>query len=113
MYMGSTISSNPSVDSELNRRNGEAAATMARVAMRVLGNPMLTINAKIQVYPACVLSTLLYGNESWTVYSRQERWLNTFHLRNLRRIPGITWQDRVLNMNVSNQAGILSMFLHP
>lgn len=34
----------------------------------------------MKVYQAYVLSELL-GSETWTLYARQERRLNTFHLR--------------------------------
>ena len=54
-----------------------------------------------------MLGTLLYGSE---VCSRQERRLNAFHLRCLRRLLGITWQDRVTNIDVLAEAGIPSMF---
>ena len=43
-------------------------------------NNKLTLNTKMAVYRACVLSALLYGGESWTLYSRQERRVNTFHM---------------------------------
>ena len=71
---------------------------------------MLTISTKMKVYQACVLTTLLYSNETWTLYSCQERGFNTFHLRCLRRILGITWQDRVPNKDVLAQVGLPSMF---
>jgi len=110
-YLGSTIASNLSLDAELNKRIGKAATATARLAKRVWDNKKLTTNTKMKVYQACVLSTLLYGSESWTLYSRQECRLSTLHLRNLRRILGITWQDRVPNKNVLDQAGIPSMFV--
>ncbi|XP_076470843.1 protein unc-93 homolog A-like [Babylonia areolata] len=109
-YRSSTISSNLSLDAELNKRTSKAATAMARLAKRVWNNPMLTISTKMQVYQACVLSTLLYGSETWNLYSRQERRLSSFHLCNLRRILAITWQDRVPNKKVLDQAGISSMF---
>ena len=109
-YLGSTISSNLSLDTELNTRIGKAATAMARLTKRVWSNTMLTINTKMRVYQACVLSTLLYGSESWTLYTRQEGRLNAFHLRNLRKILGITWQDRVPNKDVLARAKIPSMF---
>ena len=109
-YLGSTISSNLSLDAELNTRIGKAMTVMARLAKRVWDNTMLSINTKMRVYQACVLSTLLYGSESWTLYSRQERRLNAFHLRCLRRLLGITWQDRVTNINVLAMAGMPSMY---
>ena len=52
------------------------------------------------VYRACVLSTLLYGSESWPTYTTQEDELNAFHMRSLRRILGIKWDDYVTNKTV-------------
>ena len=51
---------------------------------------------------------LLYGSESWTLYNRQERRLNTFHLRCLRRILGISLQDHIPNTEVLARAGTLT-----
>lgn len=83
---------------------------MAHLTKRVWENTLLTIDTKMRVYQACVLSTLLYGSETWTLYARQEHRLNSFHLRNLRKILGITWQDRDPNTVVLEKAGIPSMF---
>ena len=67
------------------------------------------------VYNACVFSTLLYiwqqrpdGSETWTTYARQERRLNTFHLRSIRRILDIPW--KVSNAEVLSRAGLPSMY---
>jgi hypothetical protein len=46
------------------------------------------------------LSTLLYSSETWTAYAAQEKRLNSFHLRCLRHILGIRWQDRIPNTDV-------------
>lgn len=109
-YLGSTVTSNLSLDPELNKRIGKAAAAMSKLTKRVWENNKLTTVTKVAVYRACVLSTLLYGSESWTTYSRQEHRLNSFHLRCLRRILGITWQDRVTNAEVLDRAKLPSMF---
>ena len=111
-YLGSTISSNLSLHSELNKRIGKpvAAPCLAHLGKRVYDNTMFTISTKIQMYQACVLSTLLYGHETYTLYYHQERRLNTFHLRFLRRILSITGQDRVLNKDFLAQAGVPRMF---
>ena len=63
-YLGSNISSNLSLDTELNVRIGKAATAMARLAKRVWDSTMLTTNTKMKVYQACVLSTLLCGSEA-------------------------------------------------
>nr|XP_045609869.1 uncharacterized protein LOC123765367 [Procambarus clarkii] len=59
---------------------------------------------------ACVVSTLLYGSEFSTLRARQEKQLNVFHTRNLRRILDITWRDHVTNNAVLQRTEILSMF---
>ena len=84
---------------------------MAQLSKRVWTNKQLTLNTKLKVYQACVLSSLLYGSESWTTYARQENRLESFHIRCLRRILGIKWQDRVTNTAVLEKANSLSMHL--
>ena len=66
--------------------------------------------AYIQVYRACVLITLLYCSDSCTLCARQERKLNTFHMRCFQRIFGITWQDKVPSRVVLERAGIFSIY---
>ncbi|XP_067904697.1 uncharacterized protein [Heterodontus francisci] len=50
------------------------------------------------------------SSEAWTTYVSQERCLNTFHLRCLRRILGIRWQDRISNAEVLEVATIPSIY---
>ena len=109
-YLGLTISSNLSLDSELDTRIGKAATAMAHLTKRVWDNDMLTVKTKMKVYQGLVLSTLLYGSEAWALYSHQERGLNAFHLRCIRRLLGLTWQDRVTNIDVLAKAGMPSIF---
>ena len=77
---------------------------------------------KINVYKACVTSTLLHGSESWDTYSTQEQKLLVFHLRCLCRILGITWQGKVQNwcspnswcpIHVHTPMSMLSMLAGP
>ena len=56
------------------------------------------------------LSTLLYSSEAWTTYTRQEKKLNSFHLRCLRRILDISWQDKITNTEVLERASSFSMY---
>ena len=95
IYLGSTITDNLSLDAEIDKRIGKAASTLARLTARVWTSPKLSVKTKMAVYNACVISTLLYGSETWTTYAGQERRLNTFHLRSIRRILVISWQDKV------------------
>ena len=109
-YLGSTISDNLSLDAEISKRISKAATTLGRLTTRVWENPKLTIPSKMAVYNACIISNLLYGSETWTTYSKQERKLNSFHMRCLRRILGIHWSDKVPNAQVLERAGLTTMF---
>ena len=108
-YLGSTITGNLSLDKELDKRIGKATSTMARLTTKVWSNADLTLKTKMAVYKACVLSILLYGSEAWTTYARQEKRLNVFHMRNLRRILNITWQEKIPNADILARANIPSI----
>ena len=84
--------------------------TLGRLATRVWENPKLTTKTKIAVYDVCVVSTLLYGSEAWTTYSKQERKLNSFHLRSPRGILGISWKDKLPNTEVQDRTGLPTMY---
>ena len=79
-YLGSTIASNLSLIIEIDRCNAKAAALMSTLCNRVWTNNQLTVNTKLKVYQACVISIFPYAAESWTTYARQETWVETFHL---------------------------------
>lgn len=109
-YLGSNISGSLSLDTEINKRIGKAAGTLSKLSERVWKNSRLKTSTKMLVYKACIISMLLYGSESWTTYARQEDKLQSFHLRNLRFILGIRWDERKTNVEVLNIAGLPSMY---
>ena len=106
-YLGSTIKSNLSLNAEINTLIAKAAAVMSKLNRRVWQNNNLTQMMKLCVYQACVLSTLLYSR---TTYTRQEKKLNSFHLRCLRRILDISWQDKITNTEVLERASSFSIY---
>ena len=108
-YLGSDISDSLSLGKELNQRIGKASSTLSRLNKRVWSNTKLTEHTKVKVYGACVLSTLLYASETWTLMAYQENRLHVFHMRCLRKILGITWEDKVTNEDVLTRAGTSSM----
>ena len=107
-YLGSIVMDNLSLDAELDIRLGKAATTLGCLAPRVWINPKLATKTKTAIYRVCVISALLYGSESWPIYSRQKK-LNVFHLRSLRKIL-VAWQDHVTNTEVSSRASLPSMY---
>ena len=53
-YLGSDYIDNLSLDTEIDKRIGKAATTLARLTSRVWTNPKLTVKTKMAVYNACV-----------------------------------------------------------
>ena len=111
-YLGSSITNNLSLDTEIDKRIGKAAKTLARLTSRVWTNPKLTEKTKMVLYNACVVSTLMSGSEAQTTYARQEKRLNSFRLRRICRILGTSLQDRVSNAEVLSRANLLSWLSH-
>nr|XP_049699970.1 uncharacterized protein LOC126055306 [Helicoverpa armigera] len=108
-YLGSTVTNNLCLDAEINSRIGKASTMFGKLSARVWHNKYLTVKTKIIIYQTCILSILLYGAETWTSYAKQERRLNNFHMRCLRRILDISWKDRVTNEKVLSMACIPSI----
>ena len=107
--LGSTTYINMSLDAEINKPIGKAASAKYRLSSRVWENTKLTANTNISGDNTCVLSTLLYGSETRSAYARQKSRFNSFHLRCLRSILGISWHDRVPNKDVLERANIPTM----
>ena len=65
----------------------------------------MSLQTKIRLYNALVISVLLYGSESetWTLLKADERRLKVFHMQ--RRILGIRWFHFVTNALVTSQTG--------
>ena len=54
----------------------------------------------MQFYNACVMSTLLYGAECWTLKDKYENRLHVFDMRCQRKILKIRWSQYVRNINI-------------
>ena len=108
-YLGSTVSTDLSVDKDLQSRIAKASVAFGRLRKRVFNNHDLRVDTKVAVYRAVVLSTLLYGSETWTLYRRHIRQLDRFHQYCLRQILRIHWSDRVTNTQVLRNSGVSGM----
>ena len=86
VYLGSTITSTLSLDEELTSRIGKTTAALKKLVKRAWENGRLRIKTKVLIYQTYILSTLLYGCETWTLHAARERRLNNFHMRCSRNI---------------------------
>ena len=109
-YLGSTITDNLSLDAEIDKRIGKAAATLARLTARVWTSPKLSLKTKMAATMPVLSAHCCMAARHGLYYGGQERRLNSFHLRSIRRILGISWQDKVTNGDVLSRAGLPSMY---
>nr|VZI05413.1 unnamed protein product [Spirometra erinaceieuropaei] len=90
-YLGSTLSCNTKIDDEV-------------------ANRIWKLSTKLKMYKAVLLPTLLYGAETWTVYAKQARRLNHFHLSCLRHLLRLKLPDRIPNTDELELTGNLSIY---
>nr|VZI38537.1 unnamed protein product [Spirometra erinaceieuropaei] len=108
-YLGSTLSRNTKIDDEVANRISKASQAFGRLQSTVWNCHGLQLSTKLRMYKVVILPILLYGAETWTLYAKQARRLNHFHLSCLRRILRLNWQDRIPHTDVLERTGILSI----
>lgn len=108
-YLGCTISNDAKLDKEIDNRLAKANSAFGRLRTRVWQNRNIKNTTKILLYRAVVLSTLLYGSESWVIYRRHLKLLERFHQRCLRSILRISWTDFVTNIDVLERSKMTSI----
>ena len=108
-YLGTILSSDCSLDLEIQNRMRLASASIGKLDDRVFQNNDLSIATKIKVYLAITISILLYGSEAWTLYRYQIRRLETFHIRFLQGILGLTWRDKVPYTTILERTNVTSI----
>ena len=109
IYPGSTLSRSVSIDEEVSYRIARVSSAFGRLREKVWDRRGISLMTKLKVYRAVVLPSLLYACETWTVYSRHARQLNSFHMRCLRKLLHIKWQDKVPDTEVLQKAKMESV----
>ncbi len=89
-YLGSTLSSCCSLDTEIHTWINKASSSFGRLRSRVFENRNLKVSTKVAVYNAVCLSTLLYDAESRTPYRQHFTNLKAFHTRCLQKILNLS-----------------------
>lgn len=103
-YLGSTLSKLATIDEEVSLRISRASVSFGRLRSRVWDRRGISLTTKLKVYRAVVLPSLLYSSETWTVYARHSKALNGTHMRFLRKLLRIKWQDHIPDTEVLQRA---------
>lgn len=113
-YLGSLVRSDNRLESDISARIAKAAAAFGGLNHRVWKSHDLKLVTKLAVYKAIILPLLLYASETWCLYKGDIKRLDVFHLKCLRAILRIRWQDRISNTEVlrrSSMSGIESFLM--
>ena len=66
-YLGGSITNDASLDAEVTARIAKASSAFGRLTKRLWANCGIRLGTKVAVYKAAVLTSLLYGCETWTL----------------------------------------------
>ena len=98
-YLGAYCSADGTNTKELNCRIGKAAGAFKELDT-IWKDRYISLPTKMQIYRACVLSTLMYGAECWTLKTRDEERLDAFDMRCQRKILKIKWIQHIKNHDI-------------
>ena len=99
-YLGSIVTSDNSADAEITARIAKATAAFGRLTKRLWNNRNIRVDTKVAVYKAAVVTSLLFGCETWTLKKAHIARLEWFHQSCLRKIARIRWFHKVTNYEV-------------
>ena len=108
-YLGSTISSDGSLDKEITARMRKQVKPLDVSEWRYFSKRVLGWQPKLKIYKAVVLASLLNGCATWILYRRHFKQLEKFHMKSLRSIMSIRWQDKISNLEVLERAELQSI----
>lgn len=108
-YLGSLLSVDTTLASEVSCRISKASSAFGKLSKRLWKRHDIKLQTKTSVYKAVILPTLLYGCETWTPLRRNVSTLNSFHMRCLRQMSGVKWEDRIPDteiLSLTNMCGL-------
>ena len=108
-YLGSIVSKDCSMEPELSARIAKANSAFNKLTQRLWSKSGIRLETKVMVYRAVVLSTLLYGSETWTLNAKQARRLERFHQKCLRSICRIKWYHKIPDFEILDRCQIFSL----
>jgi len=87
IYLETTLKNQNSIQEEMKSRLKLGNACYYSV-QNLLSSSLLSKNLKIKIYRTIILPVVLYGCETWSLTSKEERRLRLFENRVLRRVFG-------------------------
>ena len=102
-YLGSIVSSNGRVKDDVDSRINKASSAFNKLRKYLWNRREISLNTKMRIFNAVILSVLLYGGETWTLLKKDLDRLETFQMRCLRCILHISRRDHQKNEDVRSR----------
>ena len=99
-YLGSIITNTGDLQPNINRRIGLATGVMRSLRQPLWRHSSISLETKLRVYQASVLSVLLYGSECWPIPTSLCSRLSAFDMRAQRTITNTKWFQYTTNIEV-------------
>ena len=101
-YLGSFITEDATSNKEILARLGTATSALVRLD-KIWKEKHLPLPTKINLLRAIVISTALYGCETWTLNAKMEKKIQAFDMRCLRKVLMISWKQKKTNEYVKEE----------
>ena len=88
---------------------GNASAGFGKLPDRLWKGRHVSIKVNCKVNQAVVVSSLLYGAETWVIYQSQVKKLHAYMMAPLRVIMNVPWKDKITNVEILCLTGLISM----
>ncbi|CAG9832989.1 unnamed protein product [Diabrotica balteata] len=98
-YLGTWLTEDVDQTKEIRSRIEMARNTFIKLK-KLLCNRNLNLEIRTRMLRCYVISTLQYGMEAWTIKQSEIKKLNSFEMWCYRRIHGISWTEKVTNIEV-------------
>ena len=104
-YLGACLDKEGGARGEIKTRIRKAWISFNKL-MPIWKNNMYQRQTKLKIFRTNVLAVVMYGSETWGLGKGDERRLDVFFHKCLRRLMRISWREKVTNDEVREMAGI-------
>ena len=105
VYLGATVNNLGGAEQDIRSRLGKARSVFHRLS-KVWRTGEFRRETKMRIFKSNIIAVLLYGCETWRMTKADEKRLDTFLHKCLRRIFKVHWPMRVPNDEIRRRAGI-------
>lgn len=105
-YLGVTLEETGKQEAEINERIDKTIKLYYAMNQKFINKKEITKQTKIKVFNTIYRPVLTYGCESWNLSIRQKNKIQAMEMKYLRRVLGVTREDRIRNIQIREELGV-------